>query len=94
MRLAIIRQRYKPQGGAERFLDQQLGGVLSATYEAGSYPGAFDGSALFIRPHPDVERRTSPPGAYIVGLGRGVELTRSRVRHAVGQALIDRCLQI
>jgi hypothetical protein len=81
-------------GGAERFLDRQLGGVLAATYEAGSYPGPFDGNALFIRPHPDVERRTSPPGAYIVGLGRGIDVTRSRVRRAVGQALIDRCLQL
>ncbi len=66
-------------GGAERFLDRQLGGVLIASYEAGSYPGPFEGNALFIRPHPDVTMRTAPPGAYVVGLGRSVDLTRSRV---------------
>jgi len=65
-------------GSSERFLDRQLGGVLTASYDAGGYPGPFDGTALFIRPHPDVEQRTSPPGAYVVGLGRSVELTRSR----------------
>ncbi len=93
---AVIVGTYEDEalGGVERFLDRQLGGVLTATFEAGSYPGPFDGSALFVSPHPDVARRTSPPGAYIVGVGRGVDLTRSRIRHAVGQALIDRCLQI
>ena len=81
-------------GGTERFLDRQLGGLLTASYDAGSYPGTFEGHSLFIRPHPDVDRRTSPPGAYVIGLGRSVELTRSRLRHAVGRALVDRCLQI
>jgi hypothetical protein len=81
-------------GGTERFVDRQLGGLLSASFDAGGYPGTFDGPSLFIRPHPDVARRTSPPGAYVIGLGRSVELTRSRLRHAVGRALVDRCLQI
>ena len=80
--------------GAERFLDRQLNGLLSSSFDAGFYPGELGGKSLFLRPHPVVTERTSPPGAYIIGLGRSVDLTRSRVRHAVGQALIDRCLQL
>jgi hypothetical protein len=80
--------------GTERLLDVQLRGLLTASFEAGAYPGALEGRSLFIAPPPDERLESEPPGAYVVGLGQTTALSRDRLSFAVRQALVDRCTQL
>ena len=79
--------------GAERFLDQQLNGQLTSSWEVGRYPSEL-GTSLFIAPSRAMETATQPPGAYIIGLGSTMRLGRNELAFAVQQALVDRCLRL
>ncbi len=79
--------------GIERFLDQQLGGVLSARFETGCYPGPL-GTSIFVKNVVTRGRPSTPLSAYIIGLGRSVALTRAALSMAVCRAILERCLQL
>lgn len=79
--------------GAERFLDDQFAQLLSGWRDLGRYPGRL-GTSVFVEPEVDVDRGCRPIGAYLIGLGSALELTRTQLAFAVRRALIDRCVRL
>lgn len=79
--------------GAERFLDDQFAQLLSGWRDLGRYPGRL-GTSVFVEPLVDVDQGCQPTGAYLVGLGSALELTRSQLAFAVRRALVDRCVRL
>ena len=83
----------EPMTGVERFVDRQLGGLLSTWIELDRYPGEL-GTSRFVEPAPVGSPATEPPGCYVVGLGRSSDFGRVQLAHAVRACLIDRCLPL
>jgi beta-lactamase superfamily II metal-dependent hydrolase len=73
----------------ERFLDRQFGGQLSSRAAIHQYPRRV-GESVFITPSDGTV--TEPPGAYVLGLGRAADLTRSVLSEIVARALVSRCI--
>ena len=71
----------EPMTGVERFVDRQLGGLLSTWIELDRYAGEL-GTSRFVEPAPVGAPATEPPGCYVVGLGRSSDFGRVQLAHA------------
>ena len=74
MRLAVIRQRYTPFGGAERFLDNALNALIEHGVAVTLYTRAWHGSAAH-----GIERRIVDP-FYVGSLWRDASFARAVCR--------------
>lgn len=78
-----------PLAGAEGFVDERLGGRLTARQLLGRYPEAVGDAIVVDCPHPKAPGRAGyPPGAIVVGLDLPGELTRDKLAHAVSAGLV------
>jgi hypothetical protein len=71
---------------AEKVLDEQLGGGLSARFKIDRYPGP-DGTSLVL----EVEG-AKPPGALVIGLGEVGRITAEKVRAGMTGVALDLAL--
>ena len=78
---------------AEKMLDRELDGELSRRLQVGRYPGALETSAIFTNPRLQANRRATPKGAMVIGLGTAGTLTVSGLIKTVHQALIEYALK-
>lgn len=78
---------------AEKMLDRELDGELSRRLQVGRYPGALETSAIFSNPRLRTNRRATPKGAIVIGLGTAGTLTVSGLIKTVHQALIEYALK-
>lgn len=78
---------------AEKMLNRELDGELSRRLQVGRYPGALETSAIFSNPRLRTNRRATPKGAIVIGLGTAGTLTVSGLVRTVHQALIEYALK-
>ena len=84
-----------PLAGAEAFLDQRLGGRLSARHLLGLYPERIGESDVFDARDPLAGRRGGyPPGAIVVGLDVAGELTREALTGTVSTGLLRHAFRV
>ena len=78
---------------AEKMLDREFEGGLSRRLQVGRYPGALETSAIFTNPRLQANRRATPKGAIVIGLGTAGTLTVSGLIKTVHQGLIEYALK-
>ena len=71
--------------GAERQLDQALGGRLVKRKQLGLYPGALGTNTVVL------DRRTRPQGAIVVGLGDHADLAPGTLAETLRRGLLGLC---
>ncbi len=74
--------------GAERSLDDCLGGKLSERRRLGLYPGPIETAAVVL------DDDATPPGAIVVGLGAVGSLSRVELRNTIAKGLVAYSLQV
>ena len=74
---------------AEKALDHALGGQLSRRHQLGLYPGAVGTSAVFVNPRLRNNRRATPKGAVVVGLGTAGSLSETALSRTFAHGLLE-----